>query len=250
MVPYVDVHAHLHFDRLKSDLNEILKRAEMSNVIVINSGTDIEGNRKTLELSKNYPFIKASLGLFPTLVSDLNYSILKSEIEFIRTKKNDIVAIGECGLDFAEENYDFKSQKRLFLDLIELSEKIKKPLVVHSRKAELECIEMLESCKHKNIVMHFFSGNFKLVKRIEDNGWLFSIPCKIEKLQHFQMITEKVNINQLVTETDSPYAPPEGEERNEPMFVMKTVKKIAEIKGMDSGEVRNNIFMNYKRVFG
>ena len=171
------------------------------------------------------------------------------EIEFIKKNKNKIAAISEVGLDKSVPEHQIEKQKKVFEKIIELSEKIKKPLIVHSRKAEIDCIEMLESCKHKNIVMHFFSGKFTLVKRIEDNGWFFSIPCNIDRLQHFQLIAEKVNINQLLTETDSPYAPPKGEDRNEPRFVIKTVEQIAKIKKMDSEEVKNNIYMNFQKLF-
>jgi len=142
-----------------------------------------------------------------------------------------------------------KEQKEVFLKLIELSEKINKPLVIHSRKAELQCVEVLETCKHKNIVMHMFSGNFKLIKRIEDNGWMFTIPVSIDRLQHFQLLVEKVNLNQLLTETDSPYAPPKTEDRNEPMFVRNVVQKISEIKKLDESEVKKNIFMNFQKIF-
>jgi len=257
----VDCHAHLDHLKYLNDLDKVIDRCRENNVVVISSGINKESNRKVLEISEKYKdVVKASLGIYPFdavgIQADEEYLGRKPvkfdadlELEFIKKNKNKIVSIGECGLDMSINDCKIEEQKKVFLKAIELSEKIKKPLIVHSRKAEVECVEMLESCKHKNIVMHFFSGNMKLVKKIEDNGWKFSIPCSIDRLQHFQLICERVNINQLLTETDSPYAPPIGENRNEPIFVKKTIEKISNIKKLDQDEVEKNIFMNFQRTF-
>ena len=77
----------------------------------------------------------------------------------------------------------------------------------------------------------------------------FSIPVKIEKLQHFQTLVEMVRINQLLTETDAPWLSPTTGLTNEPANVLLTVKKIAEIKKMTQEETANNIFMNYQNIF-
>jgi len=229
--------------------------------MAISCGVNKDSNRRVLEISKRYPkTVKAALGMFPFdaigIQRDCSYSgsipskfNVDEELDFIQKSKNKITCISEVGLDKSIENHQFEKQKEIFSKIISLSEKIKKPLIVHSRKAELDCIELLETCKHKNIVMHMFSGNFKLIKRIEDNGWLFSIPVKIERQQHFQSLVEQVNINQLLTETDSPWAPLKNIERNEPKYVRYIVKKISEIKKLDENEVKKNIFMNFQRIF-
>ena len=258
---YVDTHCHLDHVRFIGNLDKVIENCRKHNVTAISCGVNKDSNRRVLEISKKYSdVVKAALGMFPfdaigierdssylgTMPSKFNH---EEEIEFIRSQKHNIVAISEVGLDKSIPDHNIGKQKEIFQKIISLSEKIKKPLIVHSRKAELECIEALETCNHKNIVMHMFSGNFKLVKRIEDNGWLISIPVRIEVLQHFQSIVEKVNINQLLTETDSPWAPLKNIERNEPMYVSYTVKKISEIKKLDEGEVKKIIFMNFKKIF-
>lgn len=258
---YVDVHAHLDHCAYCGSLDKVIDNCRKNNVTVISAGVNMESNRKVLDIASKYKdIVKAGLGMYPLDVigaqKDDSYSgripkkfDVDEELEFIKKNKNKIVCISEVGLDKSIERNNIKKQKEIFMKIIELSEKIRKPLVVHSRKAEMECIEMLESCKHKKIVMHFFSGNFKLVKKIEDNGWMFSIPCSIDRLQHFQLVSEKVNINQLLTETDSPYAPPRGFDRNEPMFVKRTVKIISKIKKLDEDEAKKNIFMNFQKIF-
>jgi len=130
-----------------------------------------------------------------------------------------------------------------------LAEKIKKPVVIHSRKAEKECIEIIETFKIKNVDMHCFSGNFKLVKKVQDNGWFFSIPTNIVRLFHFQKIVEETPMSQLLTETDSPYLSPFIEKRNEPSFVVETIRKISEIKKLNEEEVKKLIFMNFQKIF-
>ncbi|MEK6932374.1 MAG: TatD family hydrolase, partial [Nanoarchaeota archaeon] len=257
----VDVHAHLDHIRFEADLDKVIERCRKNKVTVISAGVNKESNRIVLEIASKYKdVVKASLGMYPFdaigITRDDNYSGKKSEkfnideeLEFIKKNKDKIVGISEVGLDKSIEKHQIEKQKKVFLKVIELSEKIKKPLIVHSRKAELECVELLESCRHKNIVMHFFSGNMRLIKRIEDNGWSFSIPCIIDRLQHFQLISERVNINQLLSETDSPYASSLKKERNEPSFVKNVVKIISDIKKLEEEEVRKNIFMNFQKLF-
>ena len=133
--------------------------------------------------------------------------------------------------------------------MIKLAEELKKPIVVHSRKAELKCIEMLESSKNKKIIMHCFSGKKSLIKRIEDNGWFLTIPTIVVRGFQFQDIAKNVPITQLFCETDSPYLSPYKEQMNEPAFVIESYNKIAELKNMDVNEVINNIYMNWQRLF-
>ncbi|MBU1975536.1 MAG: TatD family hydrolase, partial [Nanoarchaeota archaeon] len=134
--------------------------------------------------------------------------------------------------------------------IIELAEKKKIPLIVHSRKAELDVIEMLESSNTKKVVMHCFMGRKHLVKRIVDNGWYTSIPCIVSKLQQLQELVKQQDMSRIFTETDAPYMSPYKDiRRNEPPFVVEGIKKIAALKGMDAEEVANNVFKNYQDVF-
>ena len=148
------------------------------------------------------------------------------ELKWIVKNKEKCVAIGEVGLDYKFGKGKEKQQKKVFQKVIEAVEKIKKPIIVHSRKAEFDIIDMLESSKIKNIVLHCFCGRKHLVKRAADNGCNFSIPPIVVKLQQFQLMAELVNINQLLTETDAPYLSPYPGQRNEPAFVIETIKKI------------------------
>ena len=94
-----------------------------------------------------------------------------------------------------------------------------------------------------------FSGNKKLIKKGADLGFHFSIPCIINKSEHFQMLVDLVSINQLLTETDCPWLSPFPDKKNEPSFIQHTIEKISEIKKFDRLETENNIFMNYQKLF-
>lgn len=245
----VDVHCHISFPEFDDDRINVIERAKKLNMTIIDSGTDMEGNKRSLELSKKYPMIKSSLGLYPTHAIRLSQKDLEKEIQFIEKNRNNIIAIGEIGLDKNEENHQIEKQIGIFKKTLALAEKIKKPIVIHSRKAEGECIEIIETFSIKKVDMHCFGGNFKLVKKVADNGWSFSIPTNIVRLFHFQKIVEETPISQLLTETDSPYLSPYKEKRNEPSFVVETIKKISEIKKLDEEETKKLIYMNFQNFF-
>jgi len=257
----VDVHAHLDHKLFNGKVAKVIENSKKNNVkAIITNGVNPATNRIALELAKKYDIVKAALGVYP--IDSLNIDMKKGfyplkdnkvdvdeEIKFIEKNKDKIVAVGEVGLDYYWDKEHKDEQKKVFEKFIRLAEKIKKPIIVHSRKAEEDAIELLKSSGLKKVIMHCFSGNFKLVKEIQDKGWYFSIPCIVVKSQQFQKITEETNISQLLTETDAPFLSPFPDKRNEPSFVIETIKRIAEIKKMNEEEVANNIFMNYQKVF-
>ena len=255
----VDIHAHLDNSLLITKIDEIIHRAKNAGLKhIITNGISPETNRVCLELSKKYDIVKCAMGLYPrnALKKEMesgeyplkfvDYDV-DGEMDFIRKNKNRIVAVSEIGLDFA--NGEDKQQIGDFEKMIMLAEELKKPIVVHSRKAELKCVEMLESSKNKKIVMHCFSGKKSLVKRIADNGWFLTVPTIVVRSQQFQEIARNVPISQLFCETDSPYLSPYKNQLNEPAFVIESYNKIAEIKGMDVIEITNSIYMNWQKVF-
>ncbi len=257
----VDVHAHLSHERFSKDLDKVIERAKKVGIkAIITSGVNVPTNREALKLSEKYDFVKASLGLYPIDLLDLSSDesglsrqvepfILEDEFKFIKKNKDKIVAVGEVGMDFAWDKKYHDKQKKNFEKIITFAEKLKKPIIIHSRKAEKECLDLLESSKLKKVLLHCFSGNKKLIKKAEELGYCFSIPTIIVRLQHFQTLVEMVSMNQLLTETDAPWLSPYPGKRNEPSFIIETIKKISEIKKLNKEEVEKIIFMNYKRFF-
>lgn len=258
---YVDVHAHLDHPMFKDDLDEVIQRAEVAGVkAIIANGVNPKTNRMALQLAGQHDIVKAALGLYPVeLFGKENPKLLyamndgppdiEMELEFIKANKDSIIAIGEVGMDDHWVRGRLAEQRDVFVKFIRLAEKLKKPLIVHSRRAEEETIDAMESSSVRKAVMHCFGGSIKLAKRCADNGWSLSIPPNISRSSHFQRIVEEININNILTETDAPYLAPDRDQRNESSFVVQAIKKIAEIKNFEEKEVENNIWLNYQRMF-
>jgi len=254
----VDVHAHLDFEEYDADLAKVIEENKKAGVkVIINNGVHAQSNRKVLELAKKYNIIKPALGFYPVHAAQIKEEEFDNELKFI-SKQDNIVAIGEVGLDYyvGDDNPHgdkYKSEMRkCFQKFIELTKRKNLPIIVHSRRAELDVIEMLESSslKKNKIIMHCFMGRQHLVKRIIDNGWSMSIPCIVNKLQQLQIIAQMAPVEQLFTETDAPYMSPYPDiKRNEPRFIIEGLKKIAEIKKLDVEELSKMIFMNYQKLF-
>lgn len=260
MVMLIDIHAHLDHSYFDNDRNIVIESAKKSNVkVILTAGINPETNRKALEIAKKYDIVKPCLGIYPIRAlkkeleespSSLKYTEfdIDDEIDFIKKNKDKIAAVGEVGLDYSQGK-DKQSQKELFQKMIGLAEKINKPIIIHSRKAESDCIEILQSSKLKKIIMHCFCGRKHLVKKIIDNGWFLTAPTTIVRSTQFQENAKLCPITQLFCETDAPYLSPFKDKRNEPVFIIESYKKIAEIKKMELNEVINNIWMNWQKVF-
>ena len=290
----IDIHSHLDHDYFKDDLDKVIENARKAGVkVILTAGINSETNRKALEIARKHDIVKACLGIYPVQYEndnnfkkvtidnkvnttiknsnnkdkiqkyepdnkknnskDENKSNIDEELKFIEKNKKNIAAIGEVGLDY-KETKNINEQKRIFEKIIQLTEKINKPIIIHSRNAENDCIEMLRSSKLKKAIMHCFGGKKSLVKKIIDNGWFLTAPTCITRATQFQENVKLCPITQLFCETDAPYLSPfkskTGEfQRNEPAFIIEAYKKVAEIKGMELKEVINNVWMNWQGGF-
>ncbi len=245
----IDIHAHLEHEKFKNDLDKVISQAKNAGVkMIINSGVNKKTNREALGLAEKYDIVKASFGMYPVGNS---FRDADEEIEWIEEHKNDCVAVGEIGLDFQEDREkNFGKQKILFRKMLNLAVRINKPVVIHSRGAEKEAVEILEKYKDRlKIIMHCFCGKKSLIKKCVGLGFYFSVPPAIKRWENFQTLVELVPLEQLLTETDSPYLSPVAGERNEPANVAITIKEIARIKSLSEGEVADGIFGNAGRVF-
>ncbi len=263
----VDVHCHINHEQFKADIEPVLDRAKKAGVKrILLSGVNPEANREVLEYVKQYPdILRASLGIYPIDALGLTPDAvglphhqgkinLDEEFAFIEKNKDNVIAIGEVGMDFywAEKEKTQQEQADNFRKIIRFAIKLKKPLVIHSRKAEAECVQILaEEIKNKEIPVnqHCFSGKKEVIRQAAALGHYFSVPANVIKSSSFQTLVKIVDINQLLTETDAPWLTPYGE-RSEPAFVMESIKMIAQIKGISEEEAAAKVWENYVRVFG
>lgn len=267
MIKLVDVHCHLNHELFKDDINEVLERARLAGVErILISGVNPVANKDVLKFVKKDPaLLKASLGIYPIdalgvqpdgvgLPVHKGSIDLEKEFSFMEKNKEKIIAIGEIGMDFhwVTKEETFQQQAENFRKVIRFARKLQKPIVIHSRDAEEECVQILsEEIQHQEIsvVNHCFSGRKEIIRKAATLGHYFSIPPNIIKSSSFQTLVQIVDLKKLLTETDSPWLSPVKGQKNEPAFIIEAVKKIAEIKKMGMEEAARQIWENYQLVF-
>ena len=257
-----DDHCHLTHNAYKEIIDEVILKAKQAGVKAINcSGVNPETNRESLMLAEKYSdIVKFSAGIYPVdalgvrqdgegLTAHKGPIDIDSEFEFIKQNKNKIVSIGEVGLDYQwiQDSDLQKKQRENFQKIIEHTEKIKKPILVHTRKAEQDVIDMLMSSKIKTIILHCFEGRKNLIQKTADAGYMFSIPTNIQKNQHFQMIVDMISINQILTETDGPLNDNYGN-LIYPWNVSKAIQIIATVNKIPVDEIELQITSNFKKL--
>lgn len=245
---YIDMHAHL--DMLDID-SAVANAKKVGLKIIVATGICPESNRKVLEYAKKYDIVRCSIGLYPIDAMRTEkggeYDVdIDSELRFVEENAGNIFGIGEIGLDY-KTGEEKEEQKALFRRQIELAIKLDKPIIIHSRKAEADVLDILEEYKVK-VIMHCFSGKKNLIKRGIEKGYSYTIPTSVVRGQQYQLLADMVPLRQLYCETDSPFLSPFKEKQNEPAFVVESYKKVAEIKGMDVKEIANIVYSNWQRI--
>lgn len=246
---YIDVHCHLD---LCNDVPAVITRAQAAEVgLILSHGVNPATNRATLGFAVDHPtIVRTALGMYPIDALALDDAAIDAELAFIRRHAADICAIGEVGLDFKEDAAQHERQKEIFRKCIALAQELDKPLIIHSRHAEQECVDILKERGAKKVVMHCFCGKWKLVEQIRDNGWFLTVPTNVTHSQQFQHIAKAMPLTQLFCETDAPFLHPAREQHNEPANVVVSYQTIAQLKGLSVEDVRVGIAQNWMRLFG
>lgn len=248
---FIDVHCHLELCEKEGNLGAMIGRAREKGVCaIVAQGVNPQANRKVLELAKTYKEVKAALGLYPIDALALSDIQVDKELGFIRAHREEIVAIGEVGLDFKEDETQHERQKEIFRKIIALAKELDKPLIVHSRKAEEACITILEELSAKKVIMHCFCGKWKHAERTIANGWFLSVPTNVTVSEQFQRIASELPLTRLFCETDAPYLHPERLWPNEPALVVQSYEMIAKLKGIPLEDVCDVLIRNYQNLFG
>jgi TatD DNase family protein len=197
-------------------------------------------------VKKWHGFVFATAAIHPEYIKEIKDI---GFFEILKKNKNNIVAIGETGLDFywIKEVGWREKQKELFAKHIELAKELKKPLVIHARDAFEQAIEILTDFDAKDVCMHMF-GAHHLLKDVIGNGWYVSLNTILERSKKHKKIARDVPIENLLLETDSPWLGPGGK-RNDPTSIKQVAKKIAEIKKMDFESVWKTCGQNAARFF-
>lgn len=249
---FIDVHAHLNDEKFEN-VESIVENALSEKVNkIITAGFDISSSRKNLEIASRFPNVFATIGIHPEMVDELEKDYLEVLKEMSKNKK--VVAIGEIGLDY-HFKYDNKElQKEIFVKQIELANFLDLPVVVHSRDAMGDTLELLK--KHppkKESLLHCYSGSIESAKEFIKLGFSFSFGGVVtfNNAKNVVKVVEELPIEKIMLETDCPYmAPvPFRGKRNEPMYIPYIARKIAEIKNIEVEKIAEITTKNAEKMF-
>ncbi|MFC2175064.1 TatD family hydrolase [archaeon] len=244
-MPLVDCHCHLEDKRFEKDREEVIERNKKAVNFVVNSGVDFGGNTATLEMHHEHPeFIHASLGLAPPLAAEMGDKDVDNIMDLIREHADDVVAIGEVGLDYhwTKEPKDRERQAVVLKQFISLADELGKPLIVHCRDAMPDLLKIIGKNHPDNVMMHHFSGNEEELKECLDNGFFISLCTGFKDKSLIKLIP----LQYTLAETDSPFNCPMRGKRNEPFFVRDIVALVSTLNEVDATDY---IFENALRFF-
>lgn len=230
----IDTHCHLlssEYDNLKEILNDI----EKTNIKCILNGCDMLSNIESLELSKKYDFVFSAIGFHPSEVD----SVPDNYISFIEKNINNIVAIGEIGLDYYWTKDNSDKQKEVFENQLMLAEKYNKPVIVHTRDAIMDTYNILKKYKVRGVI-HAFSGSIEMAKKFINLGFKLGIGGVITfKNCNLKDVIKELDISDIVLETDSPYLSPEPVrgKKNTPLNLKYIAEFISNLKDISYDKV-------------
>ena len=250
----IDSHCHLDHEPLFNDLENVLKRSkEVGIEKLLTICTTFESFVKIKQLVKKDDIIYGTYGIHPHEAK--NDKVTKKLIIDEINANEKIIGIGETGLDFYYNFSDKKDQIKSFEEHIKASIELKIPLIIHSRNAEDEMLEIFNEYKKYNlkILMHCFTGSKKFAKNLLDLNAYFSASGIItfKNSTDLQETFKSIPLEKTLIETDSPYlAPvPNRGKKNEPSFVKFTAEKLAEIKNIPISELVKNTTSNFNKLF-
>ena len=231
---YIDTHSHLFDSAFDLDRDLVIKECFNQNVgklIVV--GFDKETNKLALELCSKYANLYPTVGLHPTELSDYSDNFFVYLEDLIKDEK--IVGIGECGLDYYWDDSKKDLQKEVFKKQIELSLKYDKPLIIHSRDAIADTLEVLKSVnKPIKGVMHGYSGSLEMAKEFVKLGLKLGIGgvLTFKNAKNVKEVVKELDLSNFVLETDCPYLTPTPYrgKRNAPYYIPLIAKEMADIK--------------------
>lgn len=243
----IDSHAHIfneYYDNIFSLIDE-LKEKKVINVI--NCSDSLESAKEVLESYKKYDgFLLPAIGIHPENADDANLEELEKLI-----KNNKIYAIGEIGLDYYYNDLNKDKQKELFSKQIDLANKYNLPVIVHTRESIQDCFDILKEKKAKGVI-HCYSGSYEMAREFIKLGFKLGIGGVLTfKNSKLYEVIEKIDLKDILLETDSPYLSPEPfrGRKNNPANIYYVAKKISEIKNISLDEVISTTTNNCKEIF-
>ena len=246
-----DTHAHYMRSDFGGELEPLLDGLPDKGVErVLAIGVEIETSEEEIALAEKYPYIWAAVGIHPGHVSEIPEN-WEAELERLLGHPK-VAALGEIGLDYHYDNAQRELQQRIFRRQLEIAAKHNKPVVIHSRDASGDTMEILREYRPRG-VMHCFSGSAETAKEVIKLGMYigFTGVLTFKNSKKAWEACAAVPIDRLLLETDCPYmAPvPHRGERSESSMIKFTAEKMAEIKGVSTEEMIEIARENGERLF-
>ena len=255
----IDTHCHLTFEQLAGDIDAVLARSIAAGVNKwITVGTDPEHNRKAVELAGRFENMYTAVGVHPHDAKNVTGETIAELKELAGNEK--VVAIGETGLDF---HYNFSKQpdqRRIFATQLQIAHELNLPVIVHSRNAFDETMDILETFirfdgRLKGVVFHCFSGTEDQARIVLDHGFHISLTGVVtfKNAESARRVAKMVPLERLMIETDCPYMSPEPMRKqkiNEPALMIHTANFLAELKETDPAEFADAVTATSRAFFG
>jgi TatD DNase family protein len=248
-VPLFDAHAHLAAPEFAGDLPAVLDRAASAGLSgILTVGETPADGRRILDLAARYPMIKPAVGLFPTI---LDGTAAAAVMALARDNARGLVAIGEVGLDrwVVKTEAERRIQEEILAEFVGLSRELDLPLNVHSRSAGRHAIALLKRCGARRVLLHAFDGKAATAVEGAEAGYYFSIPPSVVRSVQKQKLVQRLPLDCLLLETDSPVLGPDPTSRNEPANILVACRAVAEIKGVSLDTVAQVTTDNARRLF-
>lgn len=252
----IDAHAHLTFDELSSQIGYVINRSIAAGVTGwVTIGTNPDENAKAVALASRYDNMYATLGIHPHYAKDVTADGIRQWRELAGSPK--VVAIGETGLDFHYNISKPNVQKDVFKKELEIASLLKLPVVIHSRNAFNETIEILDEFlpRLKRVVIHCFTYSPAEAKAFLDRGcWIsFTGVVTFKSAEVCRQAAILVPTSRMMIETDSPYMSPEPMRKQkvcEPALLVHTARKLADLKDIDYMAFCEEVTTSTREFFG
>ena len=265
----IDTHCHLEMTAFDPDRESVIQHARDAGLeAIITIGSDLEGNVGGLELSGQYDFIYSAVGFHPHDAKDFTDDIFGKIKEWVEkfgirdagceTKdlslpSRKVVAIGEIGLDYHYDTSPRDIQRAVFMRQLQLAKDTDLPVIVHSREAKQDTLDIIRESGITRGVLHCFSGDADMAYQAMAMGFYISIagPVTFKKALNLQEVVKMIPDDFLLIETDAPYLTPEPfrGRRNEPSFIVHTAKTISNLRGVFPEDIARITTLNAKRLF-
>jgi TatD DNase family protein len=257
LLEIIDSHAHLEFSQFDEDRAAMLERARAAGIqklLAIGSGTGPHRLDAAIPFAEEHDWIYATIGIHPHEARLAAEDHFKQLDELARHPR--VVAWGEIGLDYYYDHSPRGVQEEVFRRQLQQARAVKLPIVIHCRDAWADCLNMLErewQSSGLGGILHCFTGTIEDARRGLDMGFMVSFAGNVSypKMQHLRDVARELPLDRLLTETDSPFLPPQGRrgKRNEPAFVVEVAQALANVRDLGADEIAATTAANFRRFF-